>query len=287
MNFDGEDDTHLPGETQLSYTLRKEGKLLQAKTRRNQNATLHKLEVEHCTNETCSSFQLQQLEGALIPIIDHSGSCPILSPRNLNQSSNSVALHGPSTDEYLSPWSPGSNFTLPVTPHAHSPQSFLYPDHGDVLRDSRKPEAFLPHDSKHRQKAHSNILFTVSLKATHSESQLFHTSVICLCRWIKILQKYWYAPHLPRASRRAWEQNMVLHRSWLLCTGVSLPRTPSYWLSNSFWPPKPGGMPIWHISSLSLFHICHLWIMVSLSILTRVEEWCTDMGIVWIGVSSF
>ena len=53
MHFDGEDDTHLPGETQLSYTLRKEGKLQQVKTRRNQNTTLHKLEVEHCTNETC------------------------------------------------------------------------------------------------------------------------------------------------------------------------------------------------------------------------------------------
>ena len=154
-NFDGEDDTRLPGETQLSYTLRKEGKLRRAKTRRNQNATLHKLEVEHRTNETCSSFQPQQLEGVLTPIIDHSGSRPMLSPRNFDQSSNSEAIHGPFTDEYLSPRSPGSNFTSPVTPHAHSPQSFLYPDHGDVSRDSSKPEAFLPHDSKRRQKVHT------------------------------------------------------------------------------------------------------------------------------------
>ena len=145
-NFDGEDDTRLPDETQLSYRLRKEGKLRRAKTRKSQSGSLSKLlELEHRTEQTRSSPQSQQR--SLMPIYERSAS-HMLSPGKISQSLSPENPHSPLPEEPLSLWSPASNLPSPVSPHTHPPQSFLYAESAYGSKESSKSDFFRPHDSK-------------------------------------------------------------------------------------------------------------------------------------------
>lgn len=156
-NFDGEDDTRLPGETQLSYRLRKEGKLRRAKTRKSQSDLLPKLDLDHRT-EASSALQAQQ--GRLVSDHDQVDFHPTRSPRDfVHQSSGSESLHSPFLNSPLSPWSPGGNSPSALTAQSHMPQSFLYADPGNASSSvsppvSSKSERFRLHDPQPNHAAH-------------------------------------------------------------------------------------------------------------------------------------
>lgn len=128
-NFDGEDDTRLPGETQLSYRLRKEGKIRRAKTKKTQGALLPKLDLGHHTVEADD-----RLSSSQAPPVSHS------FPRSHTHSQGLESLRSPSIPP-LSPWSPRSS--SPVTPQTHAAHSFLYADPGGVL-SSASPVSLTP-----------------------------------------------------------------------------------------------------------------------------------------------
>jgi len=157
-NFDGEDDTRLPGETQLSHRLRKEGKLRRAKTRKSQGAILAKLELDTRAVETRSQ-PTQSPFTSKHPPPGFRSSTP---PRELVHSPTaSAGLRSPAPNDPLRPSSPMDGPFSPLSPR---PNSFLYADPGETSRTasptpSTNTDAFTVHDSEayhsHRPTRHS------------------------------------------------------------------------------------------------------------------------------------
>ncbi|KAF8495630.1 hypothetical protein JB92DRAFT_2606857, partial [Gautieria morchelliformis] len=138
-NFDGEDDTRLPGESQLSYRLRKEGKVRRAKTRQSQRSLLPKLDTGRRTAQARLSSQRQHSH--LNPACEVSGSHPQAFPGDLAQWSEIPP--DSFMNELPNPSSPGGNVV--------NPQS-LYPDPGDTSKKlDGKSEVSRPQDSESRQ----------------------------------------------------------------------------------------------------------------------------------------
>ena len=121
-NFDGEDDTRLPGETQLSRRLRKEGKLRRARTRKSQSVLLAKHELDQrATDARLSSHIPQGPFTSRYPRSESSTSPPAVS----------TGLRNPSPLNPSSPVDPPFSSLSPDVPKRHS---FLYADPGETSR---------------------------------------------------------------------------------------------------------------------------------------------------------